>query len=248
MPLEVNPGFGTVGKTNGQGVGLRESPGPGGRVFKTLPDGTPLELNGQAREIARELWVHVRDFEAHEGWLPAAVVAEANMGTPAPAGFTSDAPESKEEPVDPLATVTVPQPSSAIDMAGWQTYHNARFGFIISFPPTWGPPSESTSGDGASLNLGEADSKMTTYASLDPAMGRDPFALVNEAGYRRIPTPMLNGGEGTVIVGKRGLQSVFQMVVVKGDAAYYFYANSTEKFYNANQDLLLQVARTLTPD
>lgn len=92
---------GQVGNTGGQGANIRSEPGSGGRVLKTLADGSNLEVLGPEREVDGTIWRQVRDpASGVTGWIVRGAVAPAgSMPTPVPprtapaAGATSAAPK-----------------------------------------------------------------------------------------------------------------------------------------------------------
>jgi len=78
-------GRGQVGNTGGQGANIRSEPGGGGRVLKTLAEGTNVEVLGPEREVDGRVWRQVRDPQGVTGWIVAgAVVAPGTVPTPAP--------------------------------------------------------------------------------------------------------------------------------------------------------------------
>jgi SH3-like domain-containing protein len=92
-PKPTSPGVaastasrGQVGNTNGQGANIRSEPGSNGRVLKTVPEGTNLEVVGQDREVDGQVWRQVRDSSGVTGWIIRGAVAPAgSVPTPAPA-------------------------------------------------------------------------------------------------------------------------------------------------------------------
>jgi hypothetical protein len=145
-----------------------------------------------------------------------------------------------------LPSSPIPKPA-AIETSKWQTYENLRFGFTIKYPETWPRSAEAGNGDGASLYVGNPDAQITAYGNLAPLNRQDPYELAKQPGFQRSVITMDNGREGDLIVGREDNQVVYQRVTVKGDVAYYFYAKTTEVFYRQNQEILLRVAKSLTP-
>ena len=92
-PRPTSPGVaassatrGQVGNTNGQGANIRSEPGSGGKVLKTLPDGSNLEVVGPDKEVDGQIWRQVRDSSGVTGWIIRGAVAPAgSVPTPAPA-------------------------------------------------------------------------------------------------------------------------------------------------------------------
>lgn len=92
-PRPTSPGVaassatrGQVGNTNGQGANIRSEPGSGGRVLKTLPEGSNLEVVGPDKEVDGQIWRQVRDSSGVTGWIIRGAVAPAgSVATPAPA-------------------------------------------------------------------------------------------------------------------------------------------------------------------
>ncbi|MFN8636867.1 MAG: SH3 domain-containing protein [Chloroflexota bacterium] len=78
---------GQVGNTGGQGANIRSEPGSGGRVLKTLADGSNLEVLGPEKEVDGTIWRQVRDPSSGiTGWIVRGAVAPAgSVPTPVPA-------------------------------------------------------------------------------------------------------------------------------------------------------------------
>lgn len=106
VPKPTSPGVaasgagrGQIGNTNGQGANIRSEPGSGGRVLKTLAEGSNIEVLGPEREVDGQIWRQVRDSSGVTGWII--------RGAVAPSG-------SVPTPVAPAATraATTPQPAA----------------------------------------------------------------------------------------------------------------------------------------
>lgn len=92
VPKPTSPGVapagasrGQVGNTNGQGANIRSEPGSGGRVLKTVAEGTNLEVLGPEREVDGQIWRQVRDSSGVTGWIiRGAVAPPGTIPTPVP--------------------------------------------------------------------------------------------------------------------------------------------------------------------
>jgi SH3-like domain-containing protein len=118
VPKPTSPGVaastasrGQVGNTGGQGANIRSEPGSGGRVLKTLPDGSNLDVVGPDREVDGQVWRQVRDSSGVTGWIIRGAVAPAgSVPTPAPAAPTrapsgpTAAPAATQAPAAPKPT------------------------------------------------------------------------------------------------------------------------------------------------
>jgi SH3-like domain-containing protein len=110
-PQASKPSRGQIGNTGGQGANVRSEPGAGGRVLKTLAEGTNVEVLGPQREVDGRIWRQVRDSAGVTGWVTAgAVVAPGTVATPPPPGSRA-APTSAPGPTAaPGATAAPSQP------------------------------------------------------------------------------------------------------------------------------------------
>ena len=77
--------------TGGQGANLREE--PGGRVLKTVREGTELTIIGPDREVEGRAWRKVRDADETTGWVAAEAlepIAEPTPPQPTPTPSPAD--------------------------------------------------------------------------------------------------------------------------------------------------------------
>lgn len=92
---------GQVGNTNGQGANIRSEPGSGGRVLKTVAEGTNLEVLGPERDVDGQIWRQVRDSSGVTGWIiRGAVAPPGTIPTPVPPA------------AGPTRAATTPQPAT----------------------------------------------------------------------------------------------------------------------------------------
>jgi SH3-like domain-containing protein len=117
-PKPTSPGVaastasrGQVGNTSGQGANIRSEPGSSGKVLKTLPEGSNLDVVGPDREVDGQIWRQVRDSSGVTGWIIRGAVAPAgSVPTPAPAAApkptsgSSSAPAATQAPAAPKPT------------------------------------------------------------------------------------------------------------------------------------------------
>jgi SH3-like domain-containing protein len=106
-----------VANTSGQGANVRTEPGTGGRVLKTLAEGTPVDVLGPEREVDGRIWRQVRDSAGVSGWIVGgALVTPGTVPTPAPPGARTTVAPATSTPAasGPTATAapTTPQPIS----------------------------------------------------------------------------------------------------------------------------------------
>src|SRR5262249_26758289 len=109
---------GQVGNTGGQGANIRSEPGSNGKVLKTLPEGSNLEVVGPDREVDGQVWRQVRDGSGVRGWIVRGAVAPAgSVPTPA-AGAT-------RPPTTPAAAPAATQAPAAKPTSGSGTAPSA---------------------------------------------------------------------------------------------------------------------------
>jgi SH3-like domain-containing protein len=99
-----------VGNTDGQGANIRSEPGAGGRVLKTLAEGTTIDVLGPEREVDGRVWRQVRDPAGVTGWIVGgALAAPGTVPTPLPPGSRPTAspapkPAAPPAPAGPTST------------------------------------------------------------------------------------------------------------------------------------------------
>ena len=106
VPKPTSPGVaaagasrGQVGNTNGQGANIRSEPGSGGRVLKTVAEGTNLEVLGPEREVDGQIWRQVRDSSGVTGWIiRGAVAPPGTIPTPVPPAAGPTRPAATAQP------------------------------------------------------------------------------------------------------------------------------------------------------
>ena len=109
VPKPTSPGVapsgatrGQVGNTGGQGANIRSEPGSGGRVLRTLTEGSTIDVLGPEREVDGQIWRQVRDTQSGvTGWII--------RGAVAPAGTV---PTPATGPAGPTRAPTTPQPGA----------------------------------------------------------------------------------------------------------------------------------------
>lgn len=124
-PKPTSPGVaastasrGQVGNTNGQGANIRSEPGSNGRVLKTVPEGTNLEVVGQDREVDGQVWRQVRDSSGVTGWIIRGAVAPAgSVPTPAPAAPAAKPTSGSSAPAATQAPAAKPTSGSGVPAA-----------------------------------------------------------------------------------------------------------------------------------
>jgi uncharacterized protein YgiM (DUF1202 family) len=100
---------GQVGNTGGQGANIRSEPGTGGRVLKTLNEGSNLEVLGPEREVDGQVWRQVRDSTGVTGWIVrGAVVPAGTLPTPVPPGAR---PTTAASPAPGAGQAATPAPA-----------------------------------------------------------------------------------------------------------------------------------------
>ncbi|MBA2450571.1 MAG: SH3 domain-containing protein, partial [Chloroflexi bacterium] len=76
-----------IANTGGQGANVRSEPGAGGRVLKTLAEGSAVEVLGAEREVEGRPWRQIRDSAGVTGWIVSgALVGAGSLPTPVPPG------------------------------------------------------------------------------------------------------------------------------------------------------------------
>ncbi|MFN8522512.1 MAG: SH3 domain-containing protein [Chloroflexota bacterium] len=117
-------GKGQVGNTGGQGVNIRSEAG-GGRVLKTLAEGTAIDTLGPEMVVNGVVWRQVRDAAGVSGWMVGnAVVPAGSLPTPTPPSVRATpsdvqpvvAPKPGGQPAAtsaPAAPTATPQPGAA---------------------------------------------------------------------------------------------------------------------------------------
>jgi SH3-like domain-containing protein len=105
---------GQVGNTNGQGANIRSEPGAGGRILKTLAEGSTIEVLGPEREIDGQIWRQVRDTQSGvTGWIVRGAVAPAgSVATPVPVTTRAPAAGPTSAPAIKPSTGSGSNPSS----------------------------------------------------------------------------------------------------------------------------------------
>jgi SH3-like domain-containing protein len=132
-PRPTSPGVaasgasrGQVGNTSGQGANIRSEPGSSGKVLKTLPEGSSLDVVGPDKEVDGQVWRQVRDSSGVTGWIIRGAVAPAGSvptpaagaaprATSAPAAGPTSAPAAK--PTSPASGAPAPTRAPAAPAA-----------------------------------------------------------------------------------------------------------------------------------
>ncbi|MCC7104604.1 MAG: SH3 domain-containing protein [Chloroflexi bacterium] len=96
-----------VGKTDGEGVSIRKSPGTGDRI-RAWPDGTQMTPLGDSQQADGRTWLKVRDPDNNEGW----VAAEFLTKPATPTATLQVAPGTTPQTVAPAPTATLPAPTA----------------------------------------------------------------------------------------------------------------------------------------
>jgi SH3-like domain-containing protein len=118
VPKPTSPGVaasgatrGQVGNTSGQGANIRSEPGSAGKVLKTLPEGSNVEVVGPDKEVDGQVWRQVRDSSGVTGWIIRGAVAPAGSvptaapaAAPKPTSGSSGAPAATQAPAAPKPT------------------------------------------------------------------------------------------------------------------------------------------------
>lgn len=113
-PPRATPSRAQVGNTDGQGANIRSEPGAGGRVLKTLAEGSTIDVLGPEREVDGRVWRQVRDSAGVTGWIVGgALAAPGTVPTPLPPGSRPTAsPAPKPAAPKPTAPPAPPAPTS----------------------------------------------------------------------------------------------------------------------------------------
>ncbi|WP_411344037.1 hypothetical protein ACE3MZ_21020 [Paenibacillus sp. WLX1005] len=124
-------------------------------------------------------------------------------------------------------------------------YVNERFGFSIQYPTSWKAGEEAFNGDGKSLYTNNPNVDIRVYGSNYLQGISDPYHK-QEKGMKRKKVILNNGKEAILVTGKQNNRIMYDMVYMSKDGAtYHFYADVPQTFFDANQKLLLQVAKSL---
>ena len=167
VPRPTSPGVaaagasrGQVGNTNGQGANIRSEPGSGGRVLKTVAEGTNLEVLGPEREVDGQIWRQVRDSAGVTGWIiRGAVAPPGTIPTPVPPA------------AGPTRAAATPQPGATQAPAAKPT---------SGTQPTTGPAAKPTSPPAAKPTSPPGNLPIIIQpATPRPAGGTTPAATPN---------------------------------------------------------------------
>ncbi|MEW4372098.1 hypothetical protein [Paenibacillus kandeliae] len=124
-------------------------------------------------------------------------------------------------------------------------YINERFGFSIEYPASWKAGEEAFNGDGKSLYINNPDVDIRVYGANYLEGISDPYHK-QEKGMKRKKVILDNGKQALLVTGKQNNHMMYDMVYMSKDGAtYHFYADVPQTFFDTNQKLLLQVAKSL---
>lgn len=122
----------------------------------------------------------------------------------------------------------------------WQTYTNYRFGYTVNYPQDWPEGEESDNGDGKSLYIVGMD-EISVSSTLNPSSWLEYNGLIEQKGI-----VLSDGRKATQIKFKDREEGRFIYVVFFDDKGkqYTFFAKVSAEFFNENEQLLQQVAKS----
>ncbi|MTI47618.1 MAG: hypothetical protein FH761_07235 [Firmicutes bacterium] len=133
------------------------------------------------------------------------------------------------------------------DQLQWQEYVNSRFGFSINFPKTWYKGDSSQNNDGIVLHTDNSSFDIRVYGANYLEDISKPYKNSEKDGFTKSDIKLNSGQTATLITGEENDMDIYEMVFVKDNIEYHFYAKVTKEYANEYDDVILNVIKTFNP-
>ncbi|WP_440116676.1 PsbP-related protein [Paenibacillus sp. QZ-Y1] len=124
----------------------------------------------------------------------------------------------------------------------WNTYHNSRFGFSISYPSDWTAGEESDNGDGKQLYVGNPDIDIRAY-------GSHVFEGIEDSVSESMKYQSLkldSGVKADMWVGYEDGMVVLELSWMSDDKIeYHYYVKVSKDFFDQNDKTILRIAKSM---
>ncbi|WP_434752741.1 hypothetical protein [Paenibacillus amylolyticus] len=124
----------------------------------------------------------------------------------------------------------------------WNTYHNSRFGFSISYPGDWTAGEESDNGDGKQLYVGNPDVDIRAY-------GSQVFEGVENTVSESMKYQSLkldSGIKADMWVGYENDMVVLEVSWMSdSEIEYHYYVKVSKEFFDQNEKTIIRIAKSM---
>lgn len=133
------------------------------------------------------------------------------------------------------------------DESQWQEYVNRRFGYSIRFPKIWYRGSSSQNNDGIIFYTDNPKFDIRVYGTHYLEGFSKPYRNLDKEGFSSEDITLNNGLEAKLITGSLDDMRIYEMVYVKDNIEYHFYAKVSNEYAKEYENLILNVIKTFNP-
>jgi hypothetical protein len=140
------------------------------------------------------------------------------------------------------------QPAGNVSAIEYTPAGNAKFGFWVDIPSNWNAVSNSTNGDGFTIDCGNLNVSMSASGSFGlAALGEEDYYGMLRESYDTINEFVFDNGS-IGLVAKTDAKARYEQQKADGSTISFIidYGNDAE-WYEANQEILLHIAKSLRP-